>query len=323
MQDRLRSAAAAYGAAVDDDHRPRGTRTGRRRWGRRLLAGAAVLLVLVVGASGAAGQALISPTTHPVGPPPADLPARAVSVPVPGQGTVRGWLVRGRPGAPGVLLLHGLRSDRRSMVPRARWLHGQGYTTLLVDLQAHGESDGAHPTFGQLESVDVSAAVAYLRAEVPGRPVGVVGVSLGGAATVLADPPLDVQAVVLESVYADFGTAVDNRMRRHLGPAGPLLSGLLVAQLPLRLGFSADDLRPVDRIGRLRAPVLVCSGDADRHATLAEAQALYAAAPAPKSLWVVPGAAHVDLYDAGPAAYRARVGQFLTQYLGPAAPAGA
>ncbi|MBI4940100.1 MAG: alpha/beta hydrolase [Actinobacteria bacterium] len=260
---------------------------------------------------------------HPVGPPPRDLPARAVEVPVPGQGTVRGWLVPGRAGAPAVLLLHGLRSDRRAMVPRARWLHAQGYTTLLVDLQSHGESDGEHPTFGRLESRDVAAAVAYLRAEAPGRPVGVVGVSLGGAATVLADPPLDVQAVVLESVYADFGTAVENRLRLRLGPAGPPLSGLLVAQLPLRLGFSADDLRPVDRISGLRAPVLLCRGDTDRHATLAEAKALYAAAPEPKALWVVPGAAHVDLYDADPAAYRARVGDFLGQYLGPATPPGA
>ncbi|WP_088288567.1 alpha/beta hydrolase [Kineosporia sp. A_224] len=307
---------------MGDDQRRRATSAGRR-WGRRLLVGAAVSVVLVLGAAAAAGQVLISPTTHPVGPPPRDLPARAVDVPVPGRGTVRGWLVPGRPDAPGVLLLHGLRSDRRAMLPRARWLHAQGYTTLLVDLQSHGESDGEHPTFGRLESQDVTAAVGFLRRQVRGRPVGVVGVSLGGAATVLADPPLDVQAVVLESVYADFGTAVDNRLRLHLGPAGPLLSGLLVLQLLLRLGISADDLRPVDRIGGLRAPVLVCSGDADRHATLAEAQALYAAAPEPKALWVVPGAAHVDLYDADPAAYRARVGDFLAQRLGPVLPPGA
>jgi fermentation-respiration switch protein FrsA (DUF1100 family) len=35
----------------------------------------------------------------------------------------------------------------------------------------------------------------------------------------------------------------------------------------------------------------------------------------PKSMWVVPGAGHVDLRDQVPEAYRARVLQFLAERL--------
>jgi fermentation-respiration switch protein FrsA (DUF1100 family) len=145
----------------------------------------------------------------------------------------------------------------------------------------------------------------------------VIGVSLGAAATVLAEPSVEVQAVVLESMYATFDGAVDNRMRTRLGPVGPLLSGLLVAQLPLRLGITEDALRPVERIGRLRAPLLISSGDQDRHATLSETRALYEAAAEPRMLWIVPGAAHVDLHAFDPAGYRSRIGSFLDRHLGP------
>ena len=289
-----------------------------RAWARRLLVGLSVTVLVGVAGSLVVGELLIRPAAHPVGPPPLGLAARTVTIPVAGHRRVHGWLVPGRPELGSVLLLHGVRSDRRSMVSRARFLGARGYTVLLIDLQAHGETPGRHITYGRLESEDVRAAAGYLRSHRPGRPVAVVGVSLGAAAAVLAEPALDVQAVVLESMYATFDSAVDNRMRHFLGPAGPLLSGLLVVQLPLRLGISSDELRPIDLIGRLRAPVLICAGDQDPSVPPAETRALYDAAARPKQLWMVPGAAHVDLYAFGPAEYLARVGRFLDRYLGPA-----
>jgi len=38
---------------------------------------------------------------------------------------------------------------------------------------------------------------------------------------------------------------------------------------------------------------------------------LHARAPSPKSLWIVPGAGHNDLYSHAPAAYEARFTAFL------------
>lgn len=68
-------------------------------------------------------------------------------------------------------------------------------------------------------------------------------------------------------------------------------------------------------MGALGVPVLIASGDADRHTTLAETERIYAAAAAPKSLWVVEGAAHVDLHEYAPAEYERRIGAFFQQYV--------
>ena len=56
-------------------------------------------------------------------------------------------------------------------------------------------------------------------------------------------------------------------------------------------------------------------GTADKHTTPEEARGLQSAAGPEAELWLVEGAAHVDLHDFGPEAYEARVGPFLAGLL--------
>jgi uncharacterized protein len=203
------------------------------------------------------------------------------------------------------------------MVDRARFLHAAGYSVLLFDSRAHGESGGERITFGYLESLDVRAILGFLRGQVPGERIGVIGVSLGGAALLMGPQPLGVRALVLEAVYPTLEEAIDDLLAIRFGRLGPPLSPLLTLQLGPRLGFSAADLRPIDGIDRVEAPVLVIAGTEDRHTTLAESQRLFARAQAPKELWEVPGAGHVDFHRAARAEYEARVGRFLARALRP------
>src|SRR6185312_6459178 len=115
----------------------------------------------------------------------------------------------------------------------------------LFDFQAHGESAGEHITFGYLESRDAQAAVDFMRNNAPGEKIGVIGVSMGGAATLLASPPLKIEALVLEMVYPTINQAVSNRLTMRVGAWGAVLTPLLVWQLKPRLGVSADALMPI------------------------------------------------------------------------------
>lgn len=128
-----------------------------------------------------------------------------------------------------------------------------------------------------------------------------------------AEPAPD--AVVLESMYPTIEEAVVDRLTRRLGPVGSALAPLLLWQLPLRTGISPDQLRPVDAIASLKAPVLAAAGTRDEHTTLAESRRIFDAAREPKQFWAVDGAAHVDLFNAGPEAWRTTVIAFLDRYL--------
>ena len=262
------------------------------------------------------GSILVRPALRSVGDVPKHLPSVAVSFPSESGSRLSGWFVQRGEKAGGVVLLHGIRADRNSMMERARFLYDAGYSVLLFDFQAHGESSGDMITFGALEALDARAAVRFLRRQLPGEAVAAIGSSLGGAACVLGPEPIKVEALVLETVYTDIRKAVENRLRLRLGRAGQYLAPFLTIQFKLRTGIDLKDLRPGASIARIQAPVLIIAGELDRRTTLEESQRLFDAAPQPKELWVVPGARHVDLHRHSPTQYETRVLQFLRLYLG-------
>jgi pimeloyl-ACP methyl ester carboxylesterase len=279
----------------------------------------AVLLTLLAAAGSAAlyaiGGSLAEPRLGVVAGPPDDLPFEALRIPRADGGQVAAWFAEGSASRGGVLLVHGIRSDRRAMLPRARFLFEAGYSVLLIDLQAHGETPGEWITFGYRESRDVAAGVDYLAARLGGRPVGVIGVSLGGAAALLGESPVDADAVVLEGVYSSIQRAVRNRLGRRLGGVGRALAPLLVWQIEPRLRVSPRALVPLAAIDELDAPVMIIGGTADRRTQPDETKAMYLRAKAPKRLWLVEGARHQDLYRYAPATYRQQVIAFLDRFL--------
>lgn len=215
-----------------------------------------------------------------------------------------------------VLLLHGLRGDRASMVPRARVLLDAGFSVLLIDQQAHGETPGELITLGWRESKDVRATRDWIRAQAPGRRVGVIGVSLGGAAVLLGDQPAGFDAVVLEAVYPRLRRALDNRIGIRLGWARKMLAPLLLVQIQPRLGVAPEQLEPIRNIATLGAPIMIVGGSRDAHTTEEETRELFAAAAQPKLLWIVGGAAHQDFARFDRAGYERNVIGFLRRNLG-------
>jgi len=281
-----------------------------RGWRRRLLAVAALGLALV--AAGWVVTLLLSrPAPARIGATPADVHARDVVFRSRSGVLLHGWYIAGRAGAGAIALLHGVHANRLAMLGRARLLSAAGYSVLLFDFQAHGESEGDAITFGHREHFDVLAAVDYLHANAPGSRIGLIGVSMGGAASLLAAADLDVDALVLEQVYPTIEEALDNRLRLYLGPAGVILSPLLERETSWHLGLDSTQLRPIDHLVDVHVPVLVIAGEADRHTTLAQSRALFAAAREPKQLWVVPGAGHVDLCAYAVEEYAGHVLPFL------------
>ena len=103
------------------------------------------------------------------------------------------------------------------------------------------------------------------------------------AAAALADPPLDVQALVFEMMYPTVMEATKDRIEMRFGPPGRLLSPLLTAQLKWRIGCTTDDLRPIVRVEKLTAPKLFLAGTEDRDTKIAESKEIFARAAEPKT----------------------------------------
>lgn len=276
-----------------------------------------IVSILVAAAIGIVilGEILTGPASTAVGSLMPDFPVEAVKIPAGQDHAVHGWLANGVRGQGVVLLVHSIRSNRLEMLGRARFLNERGYSVLLIDLQAHGETPGERITFGLLESEDVKTAVTYLRNHYPHEKIAAIGVTLGAAAILLANPPPKLDALVLESLHPTFEQAVENRLKLHLGEFGLWIKPLLLSYLSMLLDLSIEELNPIDRISNLTTPVLFISGTHDRHTTQSEVERLFNAAHQPKELWIVPGAGHYNMHTYDSKSYEERVSSFLDQYL--------
>jgi pimeloyl-ACP methyl ester carboxylesterase len=284
---------------------------------RRILAG--TLLIVIAGGlalSWLFGSEMVRP--HPsavgdLGPGVRDISLRA------SDGTrIAGSYWSARRDAPALLLLHGLGASRQQFRDQARWLNGLGYAVLAIDFRGHGASEQRMRSFGIEEARDAAAAFAWLKGADPKRRIGVIGISLGGAAALLgADGPLPADALVLQAVFPDIRHAIRNRVA-SLGGAlvGWIGEPFLSLQALPRFGRPPSAIAPVEAVRGYRGQLLVIGGADDRFTPPEETRGLFAAAPAIKSLWIVPGMDHAMVSGLDGPEYRGRVGAFLGAALG-------
>ncbi|WP_266158058.1 alpha/beta hydrolase [Dyella silvatica] len=277
--------------------------------------GVLAMATLAIAGAWSAGLLLIHPAQRAIGAPPDDLPIQPVIFASNSGSLIHGWFMAGTAGHGAVLLLHGVRANRLSMLDRARLLRTAGYSVLLIDFQASGESQGQAISFGYRESQDAQAAVEQLRRLAPHERIGIIATSMGAAAVLLAEPAIKVDAMVLEQVYPTIEQALNDRLALHAGAMGRWLAPALLATLRPHLGISAAELRPIDKIPYITAPKLLIAGDHDRHTRMDESLSIFTAAAKPKQLWIVHGAEHVDLYRHAGNDYAVHVLAFLDAWL--------
>ncbi|MEM9177590.1 MAG: alpha/beta fold hydrolase [Myxococcota bacterium] len=229
--------------------------------------------------------------------------------------TLRGWFVPGRlprrAAQAAILLVHGGGGDRRDYLRHVPLYHDAGWPVLLFDCREHGGSDGrgVGVSFGVREHRDVSSAVAWLRRARGFARVGVVGTSQGGASVILAaarDP--DIDAVVAENPFASIEALIDFGARQVPQP----FRWALVRATAWRTFGTSGTPAPIDVVGRIAPrPLLILHGDADSVIDAPQSERLFAAAGAPKDLWIAPGADHTQVYDVHPEEYARRVLAFF------------
>jgi len=212
------------------------------------------------------------------------------------------------------VLVHGLFRGALEIETPGRMLRDLGGEVLLLEMRNHGGSGRAKATFGPGESLDVLAAVDYLRGrpEAGERPLIVYAVSLGTAAAGLAAPRIpDLAGLVLDAPIDDLGATA----RRELGRGGlafsivdPWASTILLSARVLG-GVPIADVKPGEALARLspRVAILLIGAGRDERVPPESVRALFERLPTPagrKEIWIEPEATHGKVFVADPEAYR-------------------
>jgi uncharacterized protein len=229
--------------------------------------------------------------------------------------TLRAWLFTlSQVNGDAVILLHGVADNRSGMLGNADLLLHHGFSVLLPDARAHGQSGGPIATYGVTEAADLRLWFEWLQQTLAPRCVDGIGDSMGAAILLqsLAVEP-HFCAVVAESSFASFREASYDRIGQwfHTGPwlgrtlLRPALdAGFLYADFRYAINF--DRASPEDAVARTTVPVLLIHGLADTNLPPRHSQRIKAANPN-VDLWEPPKADHCGASTASPAEYERRV----------------
>jgi uncharacterized protein len=222
-----------------------------------------------------------------------------------------GWWVPARtPSSRTIIFCHGLAANRTQTLKYhaiADWLDAN---LFLFDMRGHGDSSGRASSMGYRERDDVQSAIAFVRHHRPSQSRQVIGMGVSLGAAVLADvaadlePPLD--GLILDSGFtatADMDHSLPTFFRGWL-----LTIGLPIADW--NAGCPITDFRPVDSIGRARAPVVFLHSRYDWITPAEHSVRLYERAAEPKELVILDVDGHTCAYFDRPREYEAAVRRF-------------
>jgi uncharacterized protein len=205
---------------------------------------------------------------------------------------LRGWRLRG-PGRRALLYFHGNAGNAADRLDRSRILVERlGLDVFLVDYRGYGLSEGEPSEDGLYRDARAVYEAARQRGFDPARIV-LFGESLGSAVAVDLAARSGCEAVVLETPFL----SVAEMARVHY----PFVPAFLIRS---RYDNAA-------KIVRVSAPKLFLVAERDEVAPAEQGRRLYELAPAPKTLYVVPGAAHNDTYVVGGEEYWRKWEEFL------------
>ena len=177
--------------------------------------------------------------------------------------------------------------------------HDAGYSVLLLDLRAQGESEGTRRTLGYREVRDVRGALAWLQQR--GYRLDQIvlhGWSMGGATALRAAPGTGIAAVVEEAAYADLPLLLMGEIPDFVRFGRPLRPAILLA------GRLFPDFDPWDVVPKYDAaklsdegvPLFIIHSPEDTIVPYEQAKILAAAYPDSR-VWKLEGYAHVEAYQ--------------------------
>jgi alpha-beta hydrolase superfamily lysophospholipase len=208
--------------------------------------------------------------------------------------------------APAVLYLHGARWNLTGQLFRIQQLHDFGFSVLAIDYRGFGKSDGDVPSE---KTVYEDAAVAWRKlTELEPDPERrfIYGHSLGGAIAIELAADISDEAATSGASAPARGLVVESSFTTLADMARQLTWSWVPVKLLLSQTFDS-----VDKIARVRMPVLIAHGAEDRYVPSRFSERLYEAAPGPKKLLLVKGGSHNDSMRVGNGEYKAALQEFF------------
>ncbi len=239
--------------------------------------------------------------------------------------TINAYMIPHEDSRGSVLILHGMHGmDATSLFDYARFVYDLGFTPVVVDMRAHGKSEGNSLGFGYTEVWDVMAVIEYLKQDVQHKdlPIILYGLSMGGSTAInVAAQSEDVDGIVAISPYRSIQAQFYDYMIRDGMPnlLAKVFEPFVSTVLWFRYRVNPVAESPERTIQQLAdIPILIAHGDKDTQTGVGHSRILYdLCSSSKKELWIAERRDHliVDrVLDEESEFYRERITAFLNGY---------
>ncbi len=222
------------------------------------------------------------------------------------------WYIKADSAKGTVILFHGLNSNKGNVLGEAYEFLSWGYNTMLVDLRAHGNSEGNVNTIGYKESEEVKLAYDFISKKEE-RNIVLWGMSLGAViiSKAMWQYDLQPQKIILEMPFNRLQDHISARARISGFPGEPF--GFFVTfWAGLEQGYWGYGHNTAKYARKIGCPVLLQWGNADEYVLKNETDKIFRAiGTARKQLMVYEGAGHGHLLAANEQKWQTSVNEFL------------
>lgn len=217
------------------------------------------------------------------------------------------------------VVAHGYHGSADAMAAFAKLFYDAGFSVLVPDERAHGQSAGDFINFGWLDRLDYHQWLDTIIGRFgPDCRIVLYGISMGAATMMMLSGdklPLQVKAIIEDCGYTSVADQLTYQLKQGFKlPKYPFMPVVSVIN-QFVLGFSLKDSSAVLQLHHNQTPILFIHGTNDKFVPTKMVYDNYNATTAPKALWLVPNAGHAKSYWVNPEAYKAHVGAFLQKYL--------
>ena len=190
-----------------------------------------------------------------------------------------------------------------------------GYSMLLVDERAHGESEGKYIGFGCLDRIDALKWINWVLRKC-GEDVEILlhGTSMGGATVLMMSSlelPAQVKGIVSDCAFTSpkevFSQVLKNMY--HL-PAFPVMniSNFLNKRFA---GYGLDECNAAREVKKAKVPILFIHGSRDTFVPYSMCETMYENCASSKKKLIIEGAAHAECYYKDTDAYENALTEFI------------
>lgn len=265
------------------------------------------LCVLVVGLSWIVSTQYLQPTsgnyeevsTNSISPNDIGLSFRDILIETEDQLKISAWYIPGKRKHPGIVLVPALAGTKHMVLNYVPSLHESGFNLLLIDLRNSGDSDGTFNSLGFHEQKDINAGVNYLMERKKLPMVGILGISTGaGAALMAMESNEQISVGVFESAFMDFESVVRGDLQQQFGPFAEPIYPLVEELFSYRSQSDPRKISPISAIAKISPrAVFVIHGKEDETFAFEHGTRLFSTANQPKKFWPVNQGNHATAWS--------------------------